>query len=618
MSSGIRRPLDDPVSLFGVGNLLCSAGKSEQIYIYKPLENTRSFRLLKIDVVGRTRMGNPKPVDAYSHSIKVTITYSLVHVSIDNAPRYYTLSYAWGTSKRDHKLKLANGSVLRITDTLRTALPHVARSCYTEYVWIDQICINQEDPHERGRQVAIMGRIYRDCARVMVWLGLFPKDGAGNSGQRRNVRSSYSGVRHCFKTSSQTLRRHPADIAYEYRSEILDAPWFQRAWVFQEIILPSASIFIFATNIYDPKSPSVASISLEELWRVSGDHSVLEPGARGQERTATKERINYIVDQFGNFVDGVYRPIEQILSHMTPSAQTSEQLDRLYAFFGLHMGDFDLTPSYDVTFEQAMIATATSIIKGMKRLDIFEVTPRNAILNSRTMPSWAPDFRFKKLVAPFAWVEHEYFGHGRPYDWYDWTGRFTDENALHVSGQVIDRVSSKFDKMAPDSGFEALRHLLEAATKLWDEHVASHACDPVHPRPTIIRLLTSLWMEGHVSGLPNYPGAHWIGELAAAVTDASSPFAMQWSITQIQAMLTNMAGRDLWFTENAAFACGSELQSGDAICILHGASNPVALRPTEQGTWLVMGSCYLEGWMNPWYEGKVDWKEGEGEEFVLV
>lgn len=38
-------------------------------------------------------------------------------------------------------------------------------------MWIDAICINQEDAVERGSQVGRMGAIYRQCIQVVVYLG---------------------------------------------------------------------------------------------------------------------------------------------------------------------------------------------------------------------------------------------------------------------------------------------------------------------------------------------------------------------------------------------------------------------------------------------------------------
>jgi hypothetical protein len=40
------------------------------------------------------------------------------------------------------------------------------------YLWIDALCINQDDDYERSAQVAIMGRIYQTARRVISWIGL--------------------------------------------------------------------------------------------------------------------------------------------------------------------------------------------------------------------------------------------------------------------------------------------------------------------------------------------------------------------------------------------------------------------------------------------------------------
>jgi hypothetical protein len=38
-------------------------------------------------------------------------------------------------------------------------------------LWIDALCINQEDPEERGHQVTIMGEIYSNGQQNLVYLG---------------------------------------------------------------------------------------------------------------------------------------------------------------------------------------------------------------------------------------------------------------------------------------------------------------------------------------------------------------------------------------------------------------------------------------------------------------
>jgi uncharacterized glyoxalase superfamily metalloenzyme YdcJ len=42
---------------------------------------------------------------------------------------------------------------------------------YEDYLWIDALSIDQTNHSERDRQVAIMGSIFSQAAKTIVWLG---------------------------------------------------------------------------------------------------------------------------------------------------------------------------------------------------------------------------------------------------------------------------------------------------------------------------------------------------------------------------------------------------------------------------------------------------------------
>src|SRR3954470_16989099 len=41
----------------------------------------------------------------------------------------------------------------------------------SRYLWVDMVCINQGDVHERNAQIRIMGRIFESARTVFGWLG---------------------------------------------------------------------------------------------------------------------------------------------------------------------------------------------------------------------------------------------------------------------------------------------------------------------------------------------------------------------------------------------------------------------------------------------------------------
>ncbi|TLD11713.1 hypothetical protein PspLS_11799 [Pyricularia sp. CBS 133598] len=92
-----------------------------------------------------------------------------------DAPHYQPVSYTWGTQEPSTQLLLKLPEQDRL---LRFAIrPNVAallrqiRSCLgSVYIWIDAICINQEDDNEKGHQVRLMDWVYRNMP-AFIWLG---------------------------------------------------------------------------------------------------------------------------------------------------------------------------------------------------------------------------------------------------------------------------------------------------------------------------------------------------------------------------------------------------------------------------------------------------------------
>jgi hypothetical protein len=60
---------------------------------------------------------------------------------------------------------------LSVTQNLRTALPYLRLRDRPRMLWIDAICVNQDDLEERSQQVQLMAEVFKLAERVVVWLG---------------------------------------------------------------------------------------------------------------------------------------------------------------------------------------------------------------------------------------------------------------------------------------------------------------------------------------------------------------------------------------------------------------------------------------------------------------
>ena len=121
-------------------------------------------------------------------------------------------------------------------------------------MWIDAICIDQNNPKERSSQVSMMGSIYGGAKKVIVWLG---KDMADFSNfawfHSDALASEYLQGSQTDSIIKRTKREAPI-FQWEYSAEpgILkkwhsycrffeQRRWFSRAWVVQEVVLARPS-----------------------------------------------------------------------------------------------------------------------------------------------------------------------------------------------------------------------------------------------------------------------------------------------------------------------------------------------------------------------------------------
>ena len=108
--------------------------------------------------------------DTYS-----TLQCRFEHVSLLDEPQvlYNAVSYCWGKNPLPGGIVL-DGKTILVPSSAPNALRTVCHPVHGRRnlpVWIDAICINQNDNEEKSHQVAVMGDVYRKASEVLIWLG---------------------------------------------------------------------------------------------------------------------------------------------------------------------------------------------------------------------------------------------------------------------------------------------------------------------------------------------------------------------------------------------------------------------------------------------------------------
>ncbi|KAF2129928.1 HET-domain-containing protein, partial [Dothidotthia symphoricarpi CBS 119687] len=143
------------------------------------------------------------------------------HATID--ANYICLSYVWGPADDYHTI-LIDDRPFRVRrnlwDFLRTN-DSIAFH-FEQPLWIDAICIDQNNTSERNHQVQQMGKIYGSAQNVIAWMGDEPV-----------LASLFRGIR----TEWHHGRLIPPDKFRKGIPDLSKNEYWTRAWITQEITL---------------------------------------------------------------------------------------------------------------------------------------------------------------------------------------------------------------------------------------------------------------------------------------------------------------------------------------------------------------------------------------------
>lgn len=178
-------------------------------------------------------------------------------------PHYEALSYEW----RDRVGLVpvpCSGRYMLVTPNLKSALTKIRLKDEVRTLWVDAVCINQEDVPERSQQVATMGSIFGDASPVIMWLGeefLHTESGFVALGLFAKVYDLLDGT-DMWHPGLEAVTLQPGTSEYQVVSSILHEllddcaahshgleDFFQRtpltrAWILQEIVLAKEATLV--------------------------------------------------------------------------------------------------------------------------------------------------------------------------------------------------------------------------------------------------------------------------------------------------------------------------------------------------------------------------------------
>ncbi|EPE36533.1 hypothetical protein GLAREA_08696 [Glarea lozoyensis ATCC 20868] len=311
---------------------------------------------------------------------------TLIAVSLDEDPVYEALSYVWGSTVNKKEIFI-DGQHFFITSNLAEALDHLYDREKPRRLWVDAVCINQEDVSERSQQVQCMTEIFAKAKKVVVWIGLL---GMKIKKLLHRIKKTEEDDQKSKSLKGRTIRGTTVtansaplkDEEMKLMNELALNPWFRRIWVIQEVaVAREATVQTGRTTI----SWSAFCTTLEKCSSKHEMKSVIEAVSMINTIRTTRFQKPYYMDLF-------------VLLERFRHCLATDERDKVFALLGLTSSSsrqergLQVKADYSVPAFDVFTSLARHYINRRKNLDIICHIGDANLSSHIPIPSWAPSW----------------------------------------------------------------------------------------------------------------------------------------------------------------------------------------------------------------------------------
>ena len=573
------------------------------------------------------------PLDAQSQQIRlmglapgmfdddIYVSLSTVSLTQDNPPEYEALSYTWGSTENrpdvsvvpqeraDRLVKIwqplaaLNTKLSRrlaVTQNLAQALRYLRSPVHSRTLWVDAICINQEDVKEREQQVERMGDVYRSARQVLVWLGPNSHDSALAIETMKSLGQSIEVDWEALSMQPKALADAdltmldvplPYDVA-TWRSiyDFLGRPWFKRLWIWQEVWLALKADMHCSYDKIDWHTFCQAIYCLYTKLRML---EVLVELRHGLTNLPVRLKRMYRLAQ-------PFTTKAKKFSFLLEDLQGCECLDprdKINALMHL-LAPYERAVMPKPDYTQSPYRIFQSVILGFMdhygQLDLLSFCEWNG--ESLRKPSWVPDWSRPRIVGPLLRLRAGLGSQAKA--WYMGVGLLKVMGKRTAEISVISRTILRNDEVqgSMPTLFQAARWIRAISQDLGIHltHISGGRTIDAFSRT----LFQDQFGETFVPTMDFLPSVNDCSRFVRDVLrdpieeiDPGSWLRMRTSVASFDRLLSISKEGHICLLPYAAV-------EGDVVCVILGCNSPLLLRPLSNGNYTVVGECYIHGFMN--------------------
>ncbi|CAG8972454.1 hypothetical protein HYALB_00001143 [Hymenoscyphus albidus] len=273
---------------------MCITRNQDAANYYRPIQPTVDYEVIRSWLNECNNHHSKCKKERREFSLSLVDCENRRIVPSDSSTVYLALSYVWGEIRR-----CTIGSDLRLPDdfpnTIADAITFTLNAGY-RYLWVDQLCIDQNDPRKRSEQISQMDLIYGTAELTLVAAAGFDSS-FGLSGVSSRLRPE------------RRLATVPGKGIASAIHQVKDF-WASRGWTFQESFL-SRRLLIFTEDQLYFECGSVRcleSIKVEEVGlekRPRFDANVIGPISKTQAMDHQRDdhNIHQMFSTFGELIE---------------------------------------------------------------------------------------------------------------------------------------------------------------------------------------------------------------------------------------------------------------------------------------------------------------------------